>query len=175
MLKERVRNQFERLEKDRLKMIIELDQHPPDTLTIRPAPNKWNTLQIIFHLMAAERNSVMYISKKRLGGTAVPRATWVSGLKSAALTLALRFLKWKAPKVLPEPPAELNYAELKQQWNSLREHMKILLDELSEDMMGRTIFRQPNAGYLNIPQALRFMQDHFEHHRKQVEKILSKV
>jgi hypothetical protein len=80
--------------------------------------------------------------------------------------------KYKAPKVLGDMPASVDYPEIVIKWNDTRKKLKELITQLPEDMLSKNIFKQPAAGRLNIYQMIDFMQAHFNRHQKQVNSIL---
>ncbi|MGF1670459.1 MAG: hypothetical protein ACFCU6_08425 [Balneolaceae bacterium] len=36
----------------------------------------------------------------------------------------------------------------------------------------KTVYKHPRAGFLNIKQALEFMESHIAHHQKQIDRIM---
>src|SRR5215217_7628607 len=170
MPKSKVNLQFEKLESTRMKLWSRLRDLDNSILQFRPANDKWSILQILFHLNSSESNSVKYIRKKSQGGSSIPKSSFISSLKSFVLSAALRFLKWKKPAVLPDPPENLSTSEVINTWNETRIQLKQLLEKLPDDMLDRNIFRHPAAGRINMKDALKFMQDHFDHHLKQIEE-----
>ena len=163
--------QFEKLEDSKRELLKELAPLEDTILHYKPSKEKWSIIQIIFHLNSSENGSVKYISKKSLGGTAVPKASSISSIKSYLLTKALRNLTWKKPAILPDPPEQLVTSDMLKQWDETRIGMKQLLDKLPEEMLDRQIYRHPFGGRMNMKQALTFMQEHFNHHLKQVEAL----
>ena len=153
-----------------MKLLTRLPDFDDSILQFRPANHKWSILQILFHLNSSESNSVKYIVKKSQGGSSIPKSTFLSSIKSSVLSAALRFLKWKKPAVLPDPPENLSTNEVINAWNETRMQLKQLLEKLPDDMLERNIFRHPAAGRMNMIHALKFMQDHFDHHLKQIEE-----
>jgi len=170
MQKSKVNLQFEKLEETRQQLLHQLVLFDDSVLHYRGEKKKWSVVQIMFHLNSSECNSVKYITKKSQGGTSVPKSTFISSFKSFLLTTALQYLKWKRPAVLPEPPENLDSKEVIKSWNETRLQLKQLLEKLPEDMLNREIFRHPAAGRMNMSHALTFMQDHFDHHLKQIDE-----
>ena len=170
MQKSRVNLQFEKLEASRQQLIRRLATLDDSVLHYRPQNLKWSIVQIIFHLNHSENSSVKYITKKSQGGTSVPKSNLITSVRSSLLSTALQYLKWKKPAVLPDPPENLDTNEMMKSWDETRVHLKQLLEQLPEDMLDREIFRHPVAGRMNMHHALTFMQEHFDHHLKQIEE-----
>ncbi|MBS1658374.1 MAG: DinB family protein [Bacteroidetes bacterium] len=173
MSKSSVLQQFEKLELSKRQILSQISSLDPSVLHYRPAYKKWSIVQILFHLNSSESISLKYMQKKSQGGTSVPKSTPVNALRSFILTAALRTLKWKRPAVLPEPPDQPDLNEVLQSWNETRRQLKQLLQNLPDDMMNRNIFRHPAAGRMNISHALTFMQEHTDHHLKQIRERIS--
>jgi hypothetical protein len=170
MQKSSVNLQFEKLEATRQQLLHRLATLDDSTLHYRPANKKWSIVQIIFHLNHSENSSVKYIAKKSQGGNSVPKSNFITSVRSTLLSTALQYLKWKKPAVLPDPPENLDAKEVMRSWDETRVLLKQLLEQLPNDMHGREIFRHPLAGRMNMIHALTFMQEHFNHHLKQIEE-----
>lgn len=169
-----LRTRFDRLE-ERKSRLFERLQGVPDEVLNRPAPDGgWSIIQVLAHLSLAEDLSVRYIREK-MKGTA-PRAGLGSALRSAVLSLALRSpLKFRAPAMSADVPERAALADVAASWDRIRLEMETVLDELPAEMLGRAAFRHPRAGRISLDQALRFMEDHFDHHLRQVEHRLAAV
>ena len=170
MQRSKVNLQFEKLEVTRQEFLRQAALLDDSVLHYRPANQKWSIVQIIFHLNSSESNSVKYMTKKSQGGTAVPKSTVISSLRSFLLTTALQYLKWKKPAMLPDPPDNLNSNEVMKSWDETRLQLKQLIEKLPDDMLDRNIFRHPSVGRMNMSHTLTFMQEHFDHHLKQIEE-----
>ena len=93
-------------------------------------------------------------------------------LNATALKLALKSNKrFKAPSVLPVPSNSSKEKSLKA-WNKTRETLNDLFIGLDPSLYKKEIFRHPIAGYLNAEQTLHFINDHMNHHEKQIIRII---
>ncbi|MBK5285152.1 MAG: DinB family protein [Bacteroidia bacterium] len=160
---------FSRLEDSHHKLLLELDRIEAKNLELSPVEGKWSVTQIMYHLNSAESNSVLYVSKKRLGSTQLKTTGIEAQLRLiiAWLSFYLPF-KYKAPRVLGEMPEYVNYSEIKSTWLETRKKLSALLELLPEDELRKPIFRQPFFGRWNIFQMLWFMQIHFNRHQLQM-------
>lgn len=172
MQREKLKSRFLKRENSGLQLFKNLEQADEALLKRKIKTGKWNILQIVWHLNSSDHLTVNYMLKKMQGGNAVPVAGIRSAAGSYALKVALRYLKWKKPPVLPDPPEELELNDLKNEWNRNSQQLESLINSLPDDMMIRKIFRHPLAGRMNIFQALEFMLDHFNHHLRQINKLL---
>lgn len=131
----------------------------------------WNMLQVMEHLMMAEKLSMDYLIAKNYANAR-------KGGRTAAFfrSLGLRFmlqspLRFKAPRSLPEPAENPDPEVLLQKWEQVREAMYEYLHHFPEEKLSMMIYRHPRAGWLTIHQALKFFEDHMLHHRKQLLRI----
>jgi hypothetical protein len=168
-------HQFTKLESSRNELLDSLSSTEKVILNYKPAADKWSITQILYHLHYAELRSLSYVKKKMLAAQ----------LENSGLLSALRFrlLKWmmlsgyklKAPPLLGEVPDGLNYEEVILAWAETRVQLRTLIDQLSDDLLRKNIYRHPRAGRLNVFQMMGFFQDHFDHHMKQVKRLKRNV
>ena len=95
-------------------------------------------------------------------------------LKINLLILSQRLpgLKFKAPKVVIEQMAELqDLNSIHAEWDKVRRELKILLDNIPDELINRKIYRHALAGYLNVKHCLLFFREHIIHHRRQLRKL----
>ena len=172
----RVANLFSRLQEKHRELLSELDKVAPEILETSPEKNKWSITQVMYHLHAAESNSVLYVSKKRLGAAQLKPTGIIHQLTSVIARLAFILpVKFNAPKVLGAMPEQVNYQEIKKSWIETRDKLSELLESLPDDELRKPIFRQPFFGYWNIFQMLQFMNVHFNRHRMQILRTVKKI
>ncbi|MCY7408855.1 MAG: DinB family protein [Chitinophagales bacterium] len=165
---------FNKMEEARLQLYSRINAADKNLLQRKPKEGKWNTLQIIFHMNSSEEKSVAYISKKILSGNSIPKTGLSSSLKSLLLTIALKYFKFKKPAMLPDPPEDLEVKNVLEKWSETRNQLSQLIISLPEDLIDREIFKHPRAGKMNMYQALKFMDDHVNHHLKQVDQLIGR-
>jgi hypothetical protein len=81
--------------------------------------------------------------------------------------------KFKAPKTVVEntkPSTSLQ--ELEQEWTTVRNELKIVLEKFNDDQIKRKIYKHVVAGKLNIQQTLLFFREHVIHHQQQIKRLL---
>ena len=172
----RVAKLFRKLQDSHQKLLSELDKTEPKILETSPEKNKWSVTQVMYHLNTAESNSVLYVTKKRLGAAQLKRTGIIHQLKLFIAVIAFYLpVKYRAPRVLGEMPEHVKYSEIKNEWIATRNKLAALLESLPDDELRKPIFRQPFFGYWNIFQMLWFMQVHFNRHRKQIMKTIKKL
>jgi uncharacterized damage-inducible protein DinB len=165
--------QFDKLEIQRDNLLSLIAPLSNEELNAHPV-SKWSVAQILSHLIASERLSVNYLNKKILGINDAPNTGLTEELKMITLIISQRLpLKFKAPKVLAENTTTYQTNEqLREAWVKIRGELKVVLTRFNDDQLKRKVYKHPIAGMLNITQALRFFQEHINHHTPQIKNLL---
>lgn len=87
------------------------------------------------------------------------------------LELALP-IKFKAPKVAEVKEEYPDFETTMEEWHSIRVELKQLLMSADVEIFSKSIYKHPRARYLTLKQTIAFMEDHIEHHLKQVNQIM---
>lgn len=165
---------FEDAERKRNKMLDELKNYSDEILNTKPSPDSWSPIQVIHHLILSEQNTVGYLRKKSLG-LAQARKTGLSAwirINLTRLLLSMPFLKRQAPPMIAKVPDSAGFEESRELWQSTRDDLKILLDQLPESATERALFRHPFAGMFNLLQMLDFLTAHAMRHDRQIKRAL---
>ena len=165
---------FRKLEKRSTDLLNQLRTHSTEKLSFGPVAH-WSVLQIIAHLITAERLSVMYMQKKMLGIDAAGNTGILDELKMGLLIISQRLpLKFKAPPaVVQQTTQATSLQQLEQEWNQVRKDLQALLEKIQPHQRKRKIYKHVVAGKLNAQQALRFFHEHFVHHQPQIKKLIN--
>jgi len=171
-MKEKTRLLFDRLEAQRGRIIKRYSRLPPEQLQYKPAPDEWNLLQVMRHLITAEQQSVRIIQRNLQRHEKFIRTGWGAAMRHAILKIALRLpLKFKAPKIAEVKEESPDFEQMKQDWETVRKELLNILTESDSSTLSKALYKHPRAGNLNIRQALEFMADHISHHQKQIERL----
>lgn len=163
---------FRKLENQRRKLLEKLDAMPESALFFKEAPEKWNILQVVSHIVKSEALSLKYMERKAGSGDKLPKAGFSSSVRSFLLYFGLSLpVKYKAPGMVDTITDEPEYDLLKKDWNIVRENLKNFLEGCDKAILERAIYKHPRAGLLNADQAISFMSMHLSHHIKQIERI----
>ena len=168
---------FDALESQRTSMLDSLQHLTTDQLNRSPAPGKWSVSEILSHLIAAERLSVLYLQKKIQGIEQAPDTGLWEEIKINLLKVSQRLpgIKFKAPQRVVESTA--NYHDLStiaREWDQIRSELRTLLQKIPDQHLNRKIYRHVRAGYLNTKHALIFFREHIIHHTPQIKKLVNK-
>jgi len=166
---------FESIEMQRQTLLLSLRALDYETLNNHPE-GKWSIIQIIAHLISAERLSVNYITKKIQSVESVANTGFVEELKMLLLKISQRLpMKFKAPKVVIENTTkENNLGKLEEEWNGVRDDLKKILEQVEDHHVKRKIYRHVRVGMINIQHALQFFREHVIHHKPQIKNLLKR-
>ncbi len=149
---------------------------PAKQLNQQPGEGKWSVVQIINHLANSEEASIVYVKKK----IQYTKNYKKSGIKSLMryFTLRLAFLlpiKYKIPPILKEPSNEIDFETAWNNWLIVRNEWESIVKEMNENQLKSDIFKHPVLGKINIIQAQKFMQTHFDRHKEQIERLIKEA
>ena len=164
---------FDKLEVDRNHLLVTLRNLPSDRLEYAPE-GKWSIRQILAHLIAAERLSILYLNKKILGIEDVENTGLAEEIKMVLLRMSQRLpLKFKAPRVVVEhTTAYATFEELAADWEKTRTELKTLLEKFDDTQIRKKIYKHVRAGRLNVQHSLMFFREHIIHHTPQINRLL---
>lgn len=166
-------HQFDLLEKQRHQLLDQVRQFPT-VFNDRPGADKWSVHEILAHLITAEKLSVQYIEKKRQGIDMVGNTGLIEELKLGVLKISQRLpLRFTAPKmVVAATPSYSSIEDLTADWDAVRASLKQILEQIQENQLRKKIYKHFILGRLNIVHAVKFLQEHVNHHLPQVIRLL---
>lgn len=155
-----------------------LQKYSFEQLSTAPAPGAWSVIQVLQHMMVAEKSSLQYVMKKSSYPDKLTKAGFTSHFRKIALTFFLYApFKFKAPAVVAEekfaPVSSLE--EAMNEWRSIRNDLRVFLEKLPEGISQLEVYRHPFAGRMDAVGMLRFLDGHFARHQKQIERTLREV
>ena len=168
-------SKFDNLEKSRKDLTTYLQGADKNGLTFKVNENKWSTIQICFHLIKSEQLTTLSLNKNLQLRENLKKSGLISLIMDASLSLVLKSkIKFKAPAIIAKMPDNYDFDELMKKWNTIRASLKNYVDNFPEDCLRKVIYRHPIAGWLNLSQTLNFLQNHFDHHKPQIIKLIEK-
>lgn len=164
---------FDRLEVQRLEIISTYKLLNKAQLQYSPAPEHWNLLQVLRHLVTAEMLTLKYIERKIKDKDNVPKAGLSAAIRNLILKTALHLpIKFKAPKAAEVKEEHPDFETMISEWDEVRSKFKELIETSDDETLKKALYKHPRAGLLNIKQAMEFIETHVTHHRKQMKKIM---
>lgn len=165
-----LRDKFERYDRTRLALLDDLVNFNDDQLKRKPGPREWSILQIVQHMVLAERDVMQYLPEPK---ELIHRKR---GLRARIFYVAvLLILRWNIRVPVPSkrmvPDGNTSLSELRQQWDENMRWFRGYVDSLGPEDLKRAVFSHPIAGPLTGPQAGKLAQYHFEAHLRQIKKV----
>ena len=159
----------------RCALLDELGSLEPAVLTAKPLPGKWSILEIVEHLVLAERavfKGMPAPSRLEAGDR------WIGNhVRYLLVTFILKAgIPVRAPSRKMLPQGGRSFAELRRMWDENRAWLLSVLDGLGPEGLEKAVFEHPVAGPLTVEQSVRMVQVHFDGHVKQIrtrQRLLS--
>jgi hypothetical protein len=163
---------FKALENSRQQLQSQLSKKNSEELYYKSSPESWSMIQATLHMMTTEKLAIDYISKKVKGINTSPKTGLKASFSFFLLKISLKSsLKFKAPKALPEPLNNETVENIISQWNASRALLEEILKNFPAQHENKEVFKNIVVGKLNIHQALGWMEDHFNHHLLQINRV----
>lgn len=177
-LMSKYQSKLDRLNQDLESLLAYLSSFPSEKLKEKPSPTAWSVVEVMQHLMLAERLSVGYVRKK----IQYPHGLKKPGIENRVRLLLLRFfmdapIKFKAPSIVSEQKFsnDVDFETLATKWREIRTEMGKLLNEIPPELQDSNIYKHAMAGRLTLDGMFQFFSGHFNRHRKQIERTLKAV
>ena len=173
-LKQKTLSVFTRIEEQRSEINSLYDSLSPVQLQFNPEPGEWNLLQVMRHLVTAEKQSMILIQRKLSKHQNISKTGLGAFFRHLILKIALILpLKFRAPKIAEVSENYPDYESMVSEWAEVRSDMKELISNLDGEVLSKALYIHPRAGALNIKQALEFVETHISHHQKQMKRIMA--
>ncbi|MBC3538132.1 DinB family protein [Rufibacter sediminis] len=165
---------FEKLEKQREEFSQWVEKAPPQAQHRQPSADQWSGAQLLYHLAKVDEMVVLGLEKRLASSKPLKSRKLGTRVRSFLLNLFLRLpIKFKAPAAVREVPEQVVIAEVIQNWKQTRHRLQAILSSFPEDQLQKEVFFHPRSGMITLPQTLRFIYEHHEHHRRQMHRLLS--
>lgn len=159
------------LEQQRADVLQEISAWSPDHSIYRPAPTAWSAVEVLDHLVRVEREILAATQR----GIATPHPRRIRDrVRVAMLDWLFRSdRRVRAPTSVPAilPSSQADLATLRHEWAEVRHDLAQFLALLPHDYPDSGVFKHPVAGWMSIPQVLRFFWVHTHHHRFQLARL----
>jgi len=157
-------------------LVSELEQQPAEQLNQEPSPGAWSPLQVLYHLLLAEKLSLGYIKKKLSYDPELPKVDWRARLRTFVLDTYLKTpLRRKAPDNVNETkfPDDLSLEQIAKEWRVSRQDLRRYFEGLEPELFSRQVYKHPFAGRMSLAGMLSFFETHFDRHYRQIKKALA--
>lgn len=175
-MREKLQVRLDTMNHDLDNMVKYLSTFSEEQLNKKPQPDSWSALQVVNHLILAEKNSLAYCKKKLSFNPKLKKAGIASSVRATLAKFYLMSpLKRKAPKGVSAEflPDHDTLDSVKEKWNKTRIDIKQFIDDLPSEYVDKEVYKGPFGGRLSIEGMLEFFKYHFLRHKKQIQKALS--
>lgn len=172
LMDSRLEAKYLRLEKTRNRLLDELEGLDDDLLNTSLEEGKWSVNQVLAHLVMVEQVTAGFIERRIQKEEQLITSPLLNLIRASLLKVALLSgIKFKAPEEVAYPPAKSQLSSLRHEWDKARFRLEDLLTDFPAPLLDTYIFRHRHAGPLTIYQSLSFLQDHFNHHLRQIKNL----
>lgn len=162
------------LETLRKEIVSQYDAYTFDQLTFQAKPQQWSLLQVLDHIVTAEKMSAIYIKRHLYGKKYPPSPGFKEKFRYGMLRLAFKLpFKYTAPDIVDSTGKSSDLTSLQENWKTIRSELQAIVESTDKELLELGIYKHPRAGLLNMGQALDFMALHIRHHQKQMDRITS--
>ncbi len=151
-------------------LLEELEALDPATLAAKPRAGEWSILEIVEHLVLAERAVFRGLPDP---SSLVARARGPAAhVRYFLVTVALKSpLAVDVPSPAMVPRGGLSLADLRRAWDDNRDWLLSCLEFLGPAGVRKAVFEHPVAGPLTVEQAIRLGRVHLERHIRQITAL----
>ena len=151
-------------------LLDEMEALDPAKLVAKPLAGKWSMLEIIEHLVLAERAVLQ----------GLPDPSRLSererGLKHRfRYPIVMFVLRYGIPVRVPSPAmvpqGDRTLDELRRLWDENQRWIRAYTGHLDQTGLRRCVFEHPVAGPLSVEQALHMVQVHLDTHMRQIRRL----
>ncbi len=171
----RLQKEFDLLQKELRLLFQELKVHSNNVLNKKPKPDKWSTLQVLYHLQVAEEGSLNYVKKKLSFNPELKSVNIGSKLREKTINFYMGLpFKFKAPPHVGDGaiPELSEFWTLVSKWRNQRDELGAFLETIPSDLVNKQIFKHPSAGRISLLGMLKFFRAHIKRHKKQINRNL---
>lgn len=170
MAQSTLHERLHRIETKRQQLLTRAGAMEAERLTARPRPEKWSTLEILEHLVLAERD---VFGDLTAAAPRQPRRRRVRDhLRFVVVMVVLRFdIPVRAPSRAMLPTGARTLDDLRQAWEAHHGQLRALIERGDRTLTRGAIFRHPVAGPLTLRQALLMLEVHLDRHTRQIDAL----
>ena len=162
--------QLQAFDDTRRGLLDEMEALDPALLVAKPIAGKWSMIEIVEHLVLAERAVFLGLpdprrieEKPRDFGNRVRYALVMFILTSG--------IPVRTPSPAMVPQGDRGLAELRRLWDESQRWLRSCIAHLGPEAGRKAVFEHPIAGPLTVSQAVRMGQVHVEGHVRQIRRL----
>jgi len=153
-------------------LLQRLDSLSGARLSFKAGPDKWSIVEVVEHLVIAEKSLVKQLSANIPDSTLDPDAK-TPDKHQTVIKVMERDIEVDVPHESLEPRGNIALEDLRKQWNDIRKKLPDLLAAIKPEKKDDPVFQHPYGGPLNIFDTLQFFEVHFDNHMRHIDRILA--
>jgi hypothetical protein len=156
----------------RYKVMDEVQGLSPERLVAKPLPGKWSVIEIVEHLVRADRDVLQDLPSP---ADLVDRRRELKDRVRYPLVMFVLAChipaKVPSPRMMPQGGATV--PDLRGQWEEMHRWLRSYAEQLDQHALSRAVFAHPIAGPLTLEQAMHMGALHVATHSRQIRRLES--
>jgi hypothetical protein len=151
-------------------LLDEMEALAPETLNARPLAGKWTILEIVEHLVLAER--VVFQGMPDPAQLKARKPWLKQRVRHLLVLIVLRTgipVDVASPAMIPEGRRDL--AELRRLWDENKAWLLLYMEKLGPTRIHERLLRHPIAGPIDLRQGVVMSRIHLERHIRQIRRL----
>lgn len=169
-----IQKQFDSLMLKLEALLQNLDALPGEALSFKAGPDKWSIVEVVEHLVIAEKDLLTQLSTNIPASTLDPKAK-TPEKHQTVIKVMERDIEVDVPHESMEPHGRIALADFLNQWDDIREKLPGLLAEINPENEDDPVYQHPYGGPLAISDTLQFIEVHFDNHMRHIDRILAQA
>ncbi|MGD9302247.1 MAG: DinB family protein [Desulfobacterales bacterium] len=165
-----IQKTFDDLEKKYSRLLQDLNSMTDDALYFKAGADKWSIVEVIEHLVLAEENMLEQLTSASSALNLDPRDRSAKNYH-IVIKVMTNDIAVDVPDESMEPRGQFSLEDLLVRWKDTRQKTRAYIEGIHPEKAGDLVYRHPFAGPLDISETLRFIDVHFDNHRRHIDKI----
>jgi hypothetical protein len=151
-------------------LLDEVESLTPQRLVAKPLPGKWSILEIVEHLVLADRDVFQGLPDP---AQLVDRKRELKDRVSYPITMFMLAchipVKVASPRMMPR--SQLSLVELRRDWEAVGQWLESYLDAIEPEALAKAVFAHPIAGPMTLQQCLHLGDLHLATHTRHIRRL----
>jgi uncharacterized damage-inducible protein DinB len=151
-------------------LLEELSSIDPARLSARPDENRWSVIEIVEHMVVAEREVLMGLPDK--SEMRVFKRSLKNKLMLKVVMFVLGRIRVKVPSETMNPRGSVDLGELRAKWDESQQWLIRYIDSCDDEGLEQAVFKHPVSGPINVEQVVDMGIAHLDAHTRQIRTLL---
>ena len=169
-----IAEKFESLSQKHVNLCRQLNELSRESLTFKAGPDRWSVVEVIEHLVIAEKDLLQQLSNNIPVSTLDPVSKTPDRYRMVIKVME-QDIEVDVPDKRAEPQGRLTLDELIEQWDDIRVRLPEYLTAVTDEKKDDLVYRHPFGGPLSVIEALHFIEVHFDNHMRHIDRIVAQI